>query len=51
MKNISGLLLIVILALISCGIKAQTSADTSLVRILTADGNEYVGHIVSEDTN
>lgn len=32
-------------------LKAQTNADTSLVRIETRDGNEYVGQITKEDTD
>ena len=43
------ILLLLVICLTSLHTEAQNSADTTLVRIETMDGNEYTGEIVGQD--
>lgn len=38
------------LLIISFSVKAQTLTDTTLVNIVTVDGNEFIGHITNQDS-
>ncbi|MCF8245191.1 MAG: hypothetical protein K9J37_12435 [Saprospiraceae bacterium] len=49
MKNFKLLFVLFGLLFMLPQLKAQETADTSLVRIETSDGNEYIGTIVSQD--
>lgn len=51
MKNIKFLFLITSLLFLFPQLNAQETTDTSLVRIETTDGNEYIGTIVSQDND
>ena len=44
------ILLFLVLCLSSLHTEAQDNTDTTLVRIETADGNEYIGEIVGQDS-
>ncbi len=48
--NIKSVYVIVFLFMSSLLSHSQTAQDTSLVNIQTTDGNEYLGHIVSQDS-
>jgi len=50
MRRITLILFLILFSSSLQFVQAQNSTDTSLVRIITADGNEYTGEIVGKDS-
>jgi hypothetical protein len=51
-KNLTRSLLSVIFCLVPIFLTAQTQTDsTSLIRVLMNDGNEFIGHLISQDSS